>query len=566
VRRATRGWLLVAFGLVAWGLPHAADADWDPSPLGGAVTEQDHQCSARDLPETGLQGDVPRADQESGRAKLGYNCGLSLVGHTAIQKGPGTDPSPRTGNANMAWSGDCAYVAGPGSLFGPPSPEDDWGVAVVDVSNPKAPRHVRTLRTPGALASAETVHAVTTRDRAILVVGQYGNVGNTNVPMDVYDVRSCANPVLLETVHWEENTHNLTVSGNGRYVFATQPLQVVDLDPLFDGNPATPARHLGNLESAIPFPLVATGPGADLDDALPGSLSRPYVGASSLSHEAWPSDDGTRLYLGGVTAEHEVFTIVDIGAWLQRGPTGAPIGQPVVLSQRTGRGHSVRTATLRESGSTRRLVLHSEEAVFGTAYGCLPETLNPFGGPAQPWLTDVTDPTNPKLLSQFGLEINEPENCATQLDSGTNSSSHYHDVDDPNDTTFTMISMWNAGIRLFDIRHPDRPVEVAYFNPGDVGAGETVLDQAWGHIRYVKPTGQIWFATASGGFWVVELSPQLRRHLGLDGRSPVPRIEHPDGRPGTDGVARLPILPSVTTANFYCTLNTLTPSPSAPGT
>jgi hypothetical protein len=103
-------------------------------------------------------------------------------------------------------------------------------------------------------------------------------------------------------------------------------------------------------------------------------------------------------------------------------------------------------------------------------------------------------------------------------------------------------------------------VEVAYFNPGDVGAGETVLDQAWGHIRYVKRTGQIWFATASGGFWVVELSRQVRRHLALDQRWPAPRVEYADGRPGTDGTTGLPIVPSLTTASFYCTLNTATPS------
>ena len=53
---------------------------------------------------------------------------------------------------------------------------------------------------------------------------------------------------------------------------------------------------------------------------------------------------------------------------------------------------------------------------------------------------------------QFGLAINDPVNCPTQLDSRTNSSVHYHDVDDPDDTTFVMASMWNAGVRVFDVR------------------------------------------------------------------------------------------------------------------
>ena len=36
-------------------------------------------CGLNDTPETGIQGDIPSADRESGRADLGYNCGLSQV-------------------------------------------------------------------------------------------------------------------------------------------------------------------------------------------------------------------------------------------------------------------------------------------------------------------------------------------------------------------------------------------------------------------------------------------------------------------------------------------------------
>ena len=47
-----------------------------------------------------------------------------------------------------------------------------------------------------------------------------------------------------------------------------------------------------------------------------------------------------------------------------------------------------------------------------------------------------------------------------------NASTHYHDVDDPRDTTFAMVSVWNAGLRIFDVRDPAHPRQVAYFNPG----------------------------------------------------------------------------------------------------
>jgi hypothetical protein len=512
------------------------DAKAADPPIGGIVMAQDARCGRADLPETGIQGDVPKADQESGRAEQGYNCGLALVGHTTLDAG-GRDGSS---NGNMAWAGHCAYVAGPGALFGPPSPAPGDGVAVVDVADPTKPRHVATLRSPGSTAAMETIHAVVTKDRAILVVGQYGNAIGSNKPMDVYDVRDCAHPRLLETFRWPENIHNLTISGNGRYVFATQPLQVADLSPLFDADPKTGVTYVGDLEKATPGPPVAIGPSADLDDALPEQV-RDATRSNYLSHEAWPTFDGTRLYVGGQLPQFEQFTIMDIDDWLRHA------GPPKVLSQRQGRGHSVRTATI----GGRTFVLHSEESVFGAAVGCAPESLNPIAGAAQPWLTDVSDPVHPHQVSQFGLAINDPANCPAQLASGVQASVHYHDVDDPARTTFVLASMWNAGLRIFDVRNPAHPVEVAYFNPADVQAGSGVtLDHAWSHIRWVPETGQVWLSTAAGGFWVLELEPQVRQQLGLGTRA----VRSPKGRPGTRGLTLLTTAPAIDPTPYFCTL------------
>src|SRR5205807_4732908 len=107
--------------------------------------------------------------------------------------------------------------------------------------------------------------------------------------------------------------------------------------------------------------------------------------------------------VGGQTPQYEIFSIVDISQWLQRNPDGTPKGKPRVISQQSGRGHSVRTATI----GGRPYVLHSEESVFGTAYSCVPQEAGPFAGPAQPWLTDITDPAHPKTVVQFGPEITD---------------------------------------------------------------------------------------------------------------------------------------------------------------
>src|SRR5437763_609402 len=167
-------------------------AEWDSDPLNTQLVLRHHYlCGLNDLPEEGIQGDVSKADQDSRRAEKGYNCGLALVGHATLDHGG----RPATGNANMAWAGNCAYVAGPGGgiapqMYTPPPPAN--GVAVVDVSNSAHPKHVATLHgpdNPGANAVSETINAVTTASgRSTLVVGQYGKDTVVNPPGKQMDV------------------------------------------------------------------------------------------------------------------------------------------------------------------------------------------------------------------------------------------------------------------------------------------------------------------------------------------------------------------------------------------
>jgi hypothetical protein len=522
-----------------------------------------------------LQGDVPRAHRAKdgsgvSRAEQGYNCGLSFVGHTKLDGVGGRS----TSNANMAWAGHCAYVAGSSAAFGSATPNDANGVAVVDVSDPANPRHAATLNSQWKGASAasttvlETIHARENGNRALLVVGTYGNQSGGNKPMDIYDVSSspgsaapgCEKPRHLTTFYWPENIHNLTISEDLNYVYATQPLQALDIS-----KPTKP-RYLGNIEDVMPYPLVATGPFPDVDDGLPQPVREARKDGYS-AHEAWPVTEMVNgqprqvLYLGGQLPTFEAFTIADITDWLDRS-SGQPAGPPKILSQREGRGHSMRTATITgtdgellrdDNGNVRRFALHSEESVFSTAYGCLSEELNPFAGAAEPWLTEATDLANPKMrISQFHLEINQRQNCGAQFDSRVQASVHYHDFDRADGARFAILSMQNAGIRVIDVRRPGEPVEIGYFNPGDVdkGPGER-LDNAWAHSRYVEETGHIWFATASGGFWVVALEPQVRARLGM---APV-STSTATGTADLASVTFGPLGPEATdTARLYCTL------------
>ena len=534
---------------------------WDTSPLQQIVTAQDHQCEDGDLREGAIQGDVPKADQTSGRAQKGYNCGLELLGHTQLLQS--ADGQTRAaGNANMAWAGHCAYVAGSAGVNvapqGKPSPPPNAGVAVIGVADDGTPTFLSSLRTPGSVATSETINAITTPDgsRSILVIGQYGNdIVSDPKPMDIYDATDCEHPRYITTYFWPENIHNLTITQDGKYVFATLPLQAVDISGLW-ATPPAPVKYLGDIQKAMDSPPVATGPVGDVYGALPSQARPGVLHPQDASHEAWPKpgDDGT-LYVGGQTPEFELFTILDIHDWLQGK------GNPRVIGQNSGRGHSVRTATI---GGVP-YVLHSEESVFGGAYGCLPQETAPFAGPAQPYLSDISDPAHPKTVVEFGLQINDPKNCPEQLQAKENDSVHYHDVDDPMNTTFVMASMWNAGLRVFDVRNPKQPAEVAYFNPGDVDPTSNVdLDHAWGHIRDLPDKGQIWFGTADGGFWVVGIGPKLRAHLSLDQKNTAAGITTSalalkvQGHPGTLGATlQRPPWGYIDIGPYYCSFKAL---------
>jgi hypothetical protein len=80
------------------------------------------------------------------------------------------------------------------------------------------------------------------------------------------------------------------------------------------------------------------------------------------------------------------------------------------------------------------------------------------------------------------------------------------------------------------------------------------LDQAWAHIRYRADTGHIWLATATGGFWVLELEPQLRAALDL----PAMPARHPEGTAPRPPASRIAIASTTTGAAVasYCALST----------
>src|SRR5262249_47144929 len=98
-------------------------------------------------------------------------------------------------------------------------------------------------------------------------------------------------------------------------------------------------------------------------------------------------------------------------------------------------------------------------------------------------IIDISDETKPKVISKLMLEPHDPANCdmvradlvgLTVFTYG----SHYCSVDNIHRATTLACGYENSGIRVFDIRDPIRPREIAYYDP----AGTTTPSAGSAHL------------------------------------------------------------------------------------
>lgn len=438
-------------------------------------------CGPGDLPETGVQGEVPAADQLSGRSKQGYRCNVRPVGSNDLD-GLG-------GDIQLTWFRTCAYQVSP---KGDAASE---GVAVLDVADPRRPRLVTTLREPAwagrggpALGIHEGVHASAARGILIVPIGTM---------LSIYDVsKDCRRPVHVADVDAGTDgdpTHSEAAGAGGIHSGQLSP----------DGTLYF-ATDIGNGAVAPNGPCLTIFDLADLRH--PKLLTR--WGLDFPCHDLELRPDGKRAYVGyyAPTVGHPsavvgAFTPVGQPAHALSGIKVVDIthvrqGKLAVLGQlEGGRQHTEVYARI----GTREYLLGAEEAYCPAGSGRI---------------VDITDERHPVEVGELSLAINTLPNCdkASYNQNGDvlHYTSHYLSVDDPSNASLAFYTWYGSGLRVFDIRDPRHPREVAYYNP-PVGEGSTrTQDSATTYPRYLPATGQIWFGSRVNGLNVVELDPRLR--------------------------------------------------------
>jgi hypothetical protein len=457
------------------------------------------QQSTPDNPEKGMQGQTMPDDLKSDVLQQPYSKGVREAGHTDIWN--------RGGNMNMAWVDGCAYVSsfpasGPLTAMMGNKVVDHTkdGVAVIDVSDPHAPKAVKLLRDQVSIYAVETIHAVVARGRKVLVAGAYGGGQRPTHPedaawLDVYDASDCKNPKLMSEYKWPENVHMVTVSPNGKRVYGTV------ISP-FTGKGGLLVLDISDM--ARPELVGKFGV------TRPDGTSYEFA-----AHEVVQSPDERRIYAG---------VIASLGDDLN--PEHAPRLSAEGLGPNAGGIYILDNSDIVDGRPNPKIRLigtalhggwHSpvQANINGVPYLVSAGELGACPG-AWPKIVNVSDEKHPFIEGEFKLAMNKKENCPTpgkiELASGGivggpgTAASHFNDVDSPTDTRLGLFQFTWAGLRIVDLRDPKQPIEVGYFKPGDVCAS---------HVRYVPKTGQIWLACTNSGFHVIELKPELRASLGL---------------------------------------------------
>jgi hypothetical protein len=104
------------------------------------------------------------------------------------------------------------------------------------------------------------------------------------------------------------------------------------------------------------------------------------------------------------------------------------------------------------------------------------------------------------------IAVNDPQFCSVRKASGHDPWIAYHLIDNPMSAKFAAINFGDAGLRIFDIRDPGNPTEVAYFNHGvPVHAG----------VGYYDAARKLIYFSDGGGFKVLQIESQVRARLGL---------------------------------------------------
>jgi len=512
-------------------------------------------CGPNDHPETALQGQVPAALRAAGFH--GFNCNLELVGQdkidganwqTAEFRDPkGHDRDDGRGDRDRDDRGDrdrddivCAYHGSASPALSLPGRNPaTYGVPVIDVTNPSNPITKGFLQTTSMLDPWESLKV---NERRQLLGADNGQNGGGGPEVDIYDLsQDCRFPQLLASAPVGTGTDG---SGIVHPIVGHEGVWAPDGLTYYGGDlrfkPAAPVTSTGQ------YYAVDTS-----DPTRPKLITTWTTGVPGANvHGMSISRDGKRGYFvslgtsGGPTgdanptvAANNGLLIYDLSQIQER----APNPQVRLISQLLWKDGSVAQHTIPIKIDGKPYLIFVDEGGPGGGSSAAQEAAACAAGlPIFPLarIIDISDETHPKIVSRLGLETHDPANCPQVLPDIVGLAiftygSHYCSVDNKENATTLACGYFNSGLRVFDIRRPKHPREIAYFNPpGTTVASPGSNHNAFGQWRAGGPdwcSAQVHLNASNGTLWSTCQDNGLVMLKFTNGVWPFPETKTPPG-------------------------------------
>ena len=413
-------------------------------------------CGPGSRPETGIQGRVPAG------SKAGFTCNTQLLGRHG--KAGGYKVLRFTDAAGH----ECAYYDN--TLLFPNNARnlssDPTGVTVLDMADPSKPVRTATLST---LAMQSPHESLVLNQRRGLLAAVQGNPAFAPGVVDLYDVNTdCRFPALRSTLPVGVLGHESGFAPDGNTFYATS---------------------------------ISTGQVTAVDVTNP-SLPAPLAVGQYTSHGLTISEDGNRGYVAGRSG----LIILDLSEIQARKPNP----QMREISRLRWDTITIPQVAIPVTIAGTPYLVEIDE-FSEDEEGSLAANGSRVGAGR---IIDISNERAPKVVSDFRLAVHSPENRGQLAgDPGVGSlaqgyAGHYCSVPKRVDPGIVACSFIASGMRVFDIRDPLKPKELAYYVAPEAPAATIgpPSNYAMSAPAFVPERGEIWYSDGNSGFYALRVA------------------------------------------------------------
>ncbi len=431
-------------------------AAWSPAVSAVAQSTPRADCGPGSTAEPGLQGRVPAG------SAAGFACNTELVGRHG--KAGGYKVLRYTDGAGR----ECAYYDN--TLLFPSNAlnlaSEPTGVTVLDMSNPAKPVRTATLSTP---AMASPHESLVLNERRGLLAAVLGNPATYPGVVDLYDISAdCRNPQLQSSLPVGVLGHESGFAPDGNTFYATS---------------------------------IGTGQVTAVDVSDP-KLPKPLTVAQYNSHGFTVSEDGNRGYI----ADSSGLIIVDLSEIQSRKHNP----QMREISRLTWDTLTIPQVAIPVTIGGKPFLVEVDE-FSNDSDGNIAANGSRVGAAR---IIDISNERAPRVVSDIRLAVHQPEN-REQLagDPGVGSpvqgyAGHYCSVPRRVDPGIVACSFIASGLRVFDIRDPKAPKELAYYvaPEGPSSTAGRPSNYAMSAPAFAPERGEIWYSDGNTGFYALRVT------------------------------------------------------------